>query len=382
MIQSKLSSIGTSIFAVMSKKAQQHNAINLSQGFPNFDCSQELINLVDKYMKKGCNQYAPIEGVMPLREKISEKIEKLHGRKYSPENEILVTAGATQAIYNTITALVREDDEVLIFEPAYDCYVPAIKLNGGRPIYVQLKHPDYYIDWEEVKHLISSRTKLIILNTPQNPSGAVLSVQDLEKLKKLVSGTNILILSDEVYEHIIFDDFEHQSIARFPDLAKRSIIVSSFGKTYHNTGWRMGYCLAPAEIMKELVKIHQYSVYNVNTPIQYALAEYMEKEDRYLELSEFYQEKRDFFLEQLEGSQYEIIPSQGTYFQLLDYSKLSNEKDKDFAERLIKEYGIASIPVSVFYHQKIDNKVLRFCFAKDNETLKKAAECLLKVKSL
>ncbi|HBF88840.1 MAG TPA: aminotransferase [Bacteroidales bacterium] len=379
MINSKFPEIGTSIFAVMSKLANEHNAINLSQGFPDFQCSPELINLVDKYMKKGYNQYAPMEGIMPLREMIAEKTEEIYSKKYNPEKEITITAGGTQALFSAITAFVREGDEVIVFEPAYDSYVPAIVMNGGRPIYIQLKHPYYDIDWDVVQRSISSRTRMIILNSPHNPSGAIFSAGDLEKLKKITTGSNIIILSDEVYEHIIFDGYEHQSVARFPQLAERSIIISSFGKTYHTTGWKMGYCLAPKELMKEFRKVHQFVVFAVNTPIQYAISEYLKNKDEYLQLGAFYQEKRDYFLKLLSGSKFTIRPSSGTYFQLLGYEKITNEKDNVFAERLTKEIGVASIPVSAFYHEKIQNNVLRFCFAKTNETLEKAAEKLIKL---
>ena len=380
ILPSKLPNVGTTIFAIMSNMADEHNAINLSRGFPDFNCSDKLISLVNKYMKKGYNQYAPIEGIMPLREAISKKTEELYSTKYNPETEITITGGATEAINAAITALVQDGDEVIVLEPAYDCYVPSIKLAGGQPIFTPLKEPTYHIDWDELQKNITPQTKMIILNTPQNPTGAILSAEDLEKLYKLIAGTNIIILSDEVYEHIIFDDYEHQSIARYPKLAERSIIISSFGKTFHVTGWRLGYCIAPENIMKEFRKVHQFSMYTVNTPIQYAIAEYLNDKDEYLNLGKFFQRKRDFFINGLKNSNFIVRPSLGTYFQLLDYSKISDEKDTVFAERLTKEYGVASIPVSVFYHDKIDNKVLRFCFAKKTDTLEKAVEKLLKLK--
>ena len=379
-LASKLPNIETTIFAVMSNLADEHNAINLSRGFPDFNCSPKLIKLVNKYMKKGFNQYCPIEGIMPLREAISRKTEELYSAKYNPETEITITSGATEAINAAITAFVQDDDQVIVIEPAYDCYVPAIKLAGGQPIFSPLKEPDYKIDWEELQSNITPKTKMIILNTPQNPTGAVFNAGDMEKLSRIIAGTNIIILSDEVYEHIIFDNLEHQSIARYPKLAERSIIISSFGKTFHVTGWRLGYCIAPENIMKEFRKVHQFSMYTVNTPIQYAIAEFLKDKDEYLKLGEFFQQKRDVFINGLKDSNFIIRPSQGTYFQLLDYSKISDEKDTVFAERLTKELGVASIPVSVFYHDKIDNKVLRFCFAKNNDTLEKAVEKLLKLK--
>jgi methionine transaminase len=379
MINSKLPNVGTTIFTIMSKMAEEYNAINLSQGFPDFEVSAELIELINKQMKSGKNQYAPMPGIMPLREIIAEKTNNLYSLKYNPETEITVTAGGTQAIYTAITAIIREDDEVIVFEPSYDCYVPAIELNGGRPIYIQLKQPDYAIDWNEVQKAINSRTKMIIINTPHNPTGSILAASDLERLSKITAGSNIVILSDEVYEHILFDGFEHQSVARFPKLAERSFIVSSFGKTFHATGWKVGYCVAPAVLMTEFRKVHQFLVFSVNTPIQYALAEFLQNENNYKGLEKFYQEKRDYFAKLLKGSKFGLRPANGTYFQLLDYSKISEEKEMAFAEYLTKKIGVASIPVSVFYHKAFDNKVLRFCFAKSNETLEKAAEKLMKI---
>lgn len=377
MFRSKLPNVGTSIFAIMSKMANDYGAINLSQGFPDFQCNEELVNLVNKYMKKGYNQYAPMQGLMTLREGIAEKTEELYSQKYNPDTEITLTAGATQALYTAITAVVEEGDEVIVFEPAYDSYVPVIELNGGKPVYIQLKAPDFKIDWDQVQKVVTSRTKLIIINSPHNPTGSTLTALDLERLKKIVSGTKIIILSDEVYEHIIFDNLDHQSIARFPKLAERSFIISSFGKTYHNTGWKIGYCVAPAHLMKEFRKVHQFVVFTVNTPIQYAFAEFIKRKEEYINLSSFYQKKRDYFNSLLKGSKFKIKPSNGTYFQLLDYSKIDSLNEVDYAEKLTKEYGIASIPVSVFYHKATENKVLRFCFAKSDETLEQAAEKLL-----
>ncbi|NOZ45534.1 MAG: aminotransferase class I/II-fold pyridoxal phosphate-dependent enzyme [Chlorobi bacterium] len=378
-VKSKLPNVGTSIFAVMSKMANEHNAINLSQGFPDFNCSDELISLVNQYMKKGFNQYAPMQGVIELREAISEKIEKQYSLYYNPDTEITITAGATQALYTAISAFVNEGDEVIVVEPAYDSYVPAILINGGKPVFIDMKMPDYQIDWEEMQLAINTQTKMIIINSPHNPTGSILSAQDIEKLNKIVSGTDIIILSDEVYEHIIFDGFEHQSIARYPKLAERSIIVSSFGKTYHTTGWKLGYCIAPENLMHEFRKIHQFVVYAANTPIQYAVAEFLKKEKLYLELGSFYKQKRDFFNNLVKGSRFKLKPAKGTYFQILDYSLISDEKDTVFAEKLTKENGIASVPVSVFNHDLEDHKLLRFCFAKSEETLEKAAEKLIKI---
>jgi len=381
MVRSKLPNVGTSIFAVMTEMANKYNALNLSQGFPDFNPPEKLVELVAKNMHKGFNQYAPMPGVMKLREKIAEKTEALYGRVYNPETEITITAGATEAIFTTITAFVQEGDEVIIFEPAYDSYAPVIKANGGSPVFVAVKLPEYKIDWEEVNKIVNARTRMIIINTPHNPSGSVLSPEGMEKLSKLVAGTKIMILADEVYEHIIFDGIEHQSIVKHPDLAERSIVISSFGKTYHATGWKMGYTLAPKEITTEIRKIHQFNVFAVNTPIQYAIAEYLDEKEAYLQLGEFYQGLRDEFLNHIKDTKFKFTPSKGTYFQLLDYSDISEEKDTDFAERLIKDFGIASIPVSAFYHDAFDAKVLRFCFAKSSDTLKKAAEILHKVSS-
>lgn len=378
-IKSKLPKSGTSIFAVMTALANEHLAINLAQGFPDFDVNPKLTELVNHYMKAGMNQYAPMPGVMKLREKIAAKTEELYSAVYDPDKEITIIPGATHGIFAIISAMIKEGDEVIVLEPCYDSYVPAIELNGGRAVYVELKQPDYKVDWNEVKKLINFHTKLIIINTPHNPSGSILSAQDMQKLEKLVKNTDIVIVSDEVYEHIIFDKVEHQSIARYPKLAERSFIVSSFGKTYHTTGWKMGYILAPSNLTVELRKAHQFIAFSTNTPIQYAVADYMDDKDAYMQLNAFYQEKRDYFRSLVKGSKFKLMPCQGSYFQLLQYSKITQEKDLDFAKRLTIDHKVASIPVSVFYHKKNDHNVLRFCFAKGNETLEKAAEKLLKI---
>lgn len=379
LISSKLPNIGTTIFTVMSKLAAENNAINLSQGFPDFNCNPELVELVNKYMLAGNNQYAPMAGVMSLRESIAAKMEEIYTAKYDPETEITITAGATQAIFTAISAIVREGDEVIIFEPAYDCYQPAIELNGGKTVYLQLKAPAYSIDWEEVKKVVNYRTKMIIINTPHNPTGSIMTAGDMAKLEKLVKGTDIVIVSDEVYEHIIFDGYEHQSVARFPKLAERSFIISSFGKTFHTTGWKIGYCVAPKNLMTEFRKVHQFMVFCCNTPIQHALAEFLKNKNNYTDLNKFYQNKRDYFINLIKGSKFKFEPATGTYFQLLRYNTISKEKDASFAVKLTKEFGIASIPISSFYHNAVDNKVLRFCFAKKEETLEKAAEILNKI---
>lgn len=379
VVTSKLPQTGTSVFAVMSQMAREHNAINLSQGFPDFPVSEHMVELVHKYMREGHNQYAPMPGLAWLREAIAEKTEFLYSAQYDPETEITVTAGATQAIFTAIMSLIREDDEVIVFEPAYDSYVPAIKLAGGVPICVQLKLPDYHIDWSEAKKVISGRTRMIIINSPHNPSGSILSAADMMQLEKLTKNSSILILSDEVYEHIIFDGREHQSVCRYPNLARRSLVMCSFGKTFHATGWKMGYCLAPANLMKEFRKTHQFVVFCVNTPVQYAIAEYLQNKDHYMHLGSFYQEKRDYFLQLIATSRFKVVPASGTYFQVLDYSRISEESEMDFATRLTREFGVASVPNSYFYNKPVNNQTLRFCFAKGNETLEKAAEILCRI---
>jgi len=379
-IKSKLPKTGTTIFTVMSALAAEQKAINLAQGFPDFSCSPKLIDLVHHYMKQGMNQYAPMPGVMKLREKIAEKTQALYSAVYNPDTEITITPGGTHALYAAITAFVGECDEVVVIEPCYDSYVPAILLNGGRPVFVELKYPDYKVDWNEVKKLITYKTKMIIINTPHNPTGVTLNAQDMMKLEKIVKNQDVIVLSDEVYEHILFDGLEHQSVARYPGLAERSIIVSSFGKTYHTTGWKMGYVVAPANLMVEFRKVHQFMCFSANTPVQHALADFIEDRSAYLELSAFYQAKRDYFQQLVKGSKFKLFPCEGSYFQLLGYQKITQEKDTDFAVRLTREHKVASIPTSVFYHKKTDNQVLRFCFAKEKETLEKAAEQLQKVK--
>lgn len=375
-ISSKLPRVGTTIFSTMSKLAMEHNAINLSQGFPDFECPQALVTAVNTAMKEGHNQYAPMPGVMRLREMIAEKTEELYGAKYNPETEITVTAGATQAIYTAISATIREGDEVIIFEPAYDCYEPAIELNGGKTIYLQLQAPDYTINWNEVKKRVNHHTRMIIINSPHNPCGSILTAEDMKTLEKITKNTEIIILADEVYEHIIFDGHRHESMAKYPNLASRSFIISSFGKTFHTTGWKVGYCIAPKELMTEFRKVHQFNVFCVNTPMQYGIAEFLKNKSHYNALGPFYQAKRDTFNKLLEGSRFSFVASPGTYFQLLSYERITKEKDADYAIRLIKENGLASIPISVFYHKPIFDNMLRFCFAKRDETLEKAAAIL------
>ena len=378
-IASKLPHVGTTIFTVMSRLAQEHNAINLSQGFPDFDCAKELRALVTKYFNAGLNQYPPMAGVMRLRERIAEKVEALYGTRYDPEHEVTVTPGATYGIFTAIATMVRPGDEVILFEPAYDSYVPSIEVNGGVPVFVQLRYPDYSIEWQRVQQAITPKTRMILINTPNNPTASVFSGEDMRMLEGMLRGTDIVVVSDEVYEHIVFDGHQHQSVARFPGLAERSFVVSSFGKTYHVTGWKMGYVLAPRELTTEFRKVHQFNVFVTNGPLQHALAEYMENKDAYLSLAAFYQKKRDFFLKGVQASRFKPLPSRGTFFQNLAYDAVSDERDMDLAIRLTKERGVASIPVSVFYRQPPDHKVLRFCFAKSEETLARGAEILCKI---
>jgi methionine aminotransferase len=378
-IASKLPNVGTTIFTVMSRLAQEHNAINLSQGFPDFDCAKALRDLVTKYINAGLNQYPPMAGVMRLRERIAEKVEALYGTKYDPEHEVTVTPGATYGIFNAVATLIRHGDEVILFEPAYDSYAPSVEVSGGVPVYVQLRYPDYSIDWQQVQRAITPKTRMIIINTPNNPTASVFSGEDMRMLEGMLRGTDIVVVSDEVYEHIVFDGHRHQSVARFPGLAERSFVVSSFGKTYHVTGWKMGYVLAPRELTSEFRKVHQFNVFVTNGPLQYALAEYMENRDAYLSLAAFYQKKRDFFLQGVQASRFKPLPSRGTFFQNLAYDAVSDERDTDLAIRLTKERGIASIPVSAFYREPPPHRVLRFCFAKSEETLARGAEILCKI---
>jgi len=334
---------------------------------------------VSEAMKKGLNQYAPMPGIFSLREAISEKIYNLYGVKYNPDTEITVTAGATQAIFTIIAAFIHKNDEVIIFTPAYDCYEPSVEMFGAKVHSVALKAPDYKTNWEEVKSLVNSKTKMIIINTPHNPTGSIFQAEDLLALQKIVAETDIIVLSDEVYEHIIFDGEAHQSVALYPDLVQRSFIVKSFGKTFHHTGWKTGYVAAPDYLMAEFRKAHQFNVFCVNHPIQVGLATFLKSPDNYLGLPDFYQQKRDYFLDLIKDSRFQFSPAKGTYFQLLSYKKISNEGDYDFAVRLTKEHKIASIPISVFYKDTYDAKMLRFCFAKTNETLEQAAAILNKI---
>lgn len=378
-LNSKLPNTGPSIFAVMSGLAIEHKAINLSQGFPDFPISEELIDRVTYYMKEGFNQYAPMPGVVALRKSISDMFEENHNSYYDPETEITITAGATQALFTAISAFINKGDEAIILEPAYDSYAPAVELNGGRVKRSKLLFPEYKINREEIAALVTGKTRLLIINSPHNPTGSLLEKQDMEFIQKLCKGTDIIIISDEVYEHLIFEKHQHESACRFEDLKKRSIVIGSFGKTFHATGWKTGFAIAPEYLMKEFRKVHQFLVFASNTPIQYAIADYIKKPENYDYLGEFFQSKRDIFVNALAGSRFKPLTCLGTYFQLLDYSQISNEKELDFAKRLTIEHGIASVPVSPFYKYGEENQSLRFCFAKEESTLLKAAEILCKI---
>ncbi|TVZ16239.1 methionine aminotransferase [Maribacter sp. MAR_2009_72] len=373
---SKLPKVETTIFTTVGNLARKYNAIDLSQGFPNFEADRTLMSLVNDAMQHGHNQYAPMQGYYGLREVISEKIEQLHVHCYSPEREITITVGATQAIFTAITAFIHKGDEVIVIKPAYDCYEPAIRLNGGIPVYLQLNAPDYKIDWHLFRQKLTDKTKMVIINTPHNPSGTILSKRDMEQLEAILKPTNVILLSDEVYEHIIFDGADHESASRFPGLANRTFVCASFGKTFHVTGWKMGYCAAPESLMAEFRKVHQFAVFCVDHPVQCAMATYLKNASHYLGLNDFYQKKRDFFLDGIKSSKFKYKPSQGTYFQLLQYTPLTKERDEVLAERLIIENGLASIPISSFNVANRNDYMLRFCFAKKKETLEKAAEIL------
>lgn len=378
-LNSKLPGIGTTIFTVMSQLANQYQAINLSQGFPDYECSPELVELVNRYMKTGHNQYAPMAGVLSLRERISEKQEKLHNAKYDPQNEITITAGGTQAIFASVACVIRPGDEVIIFEPAYDSYAPSVNLFGGIVRSIELSAPDYTTNWPDVEKLINEKTRMIILNTPNNPTGKTLTESDLSELIRITRDKDILLISDEVYEHLVYDGKQHLSISGFPELKEKSFITASFGKLFHTTGWKVGYCLAPQWLMSEFRKVHQYEVFSVNSAVQYAIADFMENERNYLDVSDFFQAKKDFFYNLMKETRFDLLPCYGSYFQSVQYSRISDEKDTDLAMRIIKEFGVAGIPVSAFYSKGTDHKVLRFCFAKKQETLEKAVSKLAKV---
>ncbi|WP_437589647.1 methionine aminotransferase [Sorangium sp. So ce1000] len=378
-LPSKLPSTGVSIFTVMTRLANEHGAINLSQGFPDFDCAPELVEAVARHMRAGHNQYAPMQGVLALREALAMKIERLYGRRYDPAAEITITSGATEGIFSTITAFVRPGDEVILFQPCYDSYAPAVLLNGGTPVFVTLRFPDYRVDWDEVRRALTPRTRLLLINSPHNPTGTMLSADDMRELARVLEGTDALVVGDEVYEHILFDGRRHESLARYPELADRSVVISSFGKTYHTTGWKVGYCAAPRPLSAEIQRVHQFVTFAVNAAIQLAYAEIVARDPLAADLAPFYQAKRDRFLKLIEGSRLRPLPCEGTYFQLVDYSEITTERDADFALRLIREHGVASIPISPFLSGVEPGPVLRFCFAKRDETLERAAERLRRV---
>ena len=376
---SKLPGTTNSIFSAMSQLAAEHNAINLSQGFPDYDCDPKLITLVTDAMKNGHNQYAPMTGIPSLRELVTDKVNRLYGSDYHPEKEITITAGGTEAIFTALTACIQPGDEVIIFEPAYDCYAPTIRMLGGLVKSYEMAAPDYDIDWEMVKKLFTASTKMIILNSPHNPTGIILKDEDVQALIKLTKNTDVLILSDEVYEHLVYDGAQHKSLALYPELRERAFIVASFGKLLHATGWKIGYCLAPQNLMKEFRKIHQFNVFSVNTPMQVGIANYLKDAATYTGLAEFFQQKRDLFRTLLSETKFKLLPCKGSYFQCVSYGHFSEEKDTDLAKRLITDFGVASIPVSAFYIRNTDHHVLRFCFAKKQDTLEKSVERLMKL---
>ncbi|RMB58063.1 aminotransferase class I/II-fold pyridoxal phosphate-dependent enzyme [Dokdonia sinensis] len=378
-LDSKLPNVGTTIFTVMSKMAHDHAAINLAQGFPGFASDTKLQKLVSKAMEEGHNQYAPMQGVYSLRKRITNKLNSLYGSDYHPETDVTVTAGATQAIYTIVSAFIRPDDEVIILKPAYDCYEPAVQVNGGKVVPIQLKAPAYKVDWLAVQNAITPKTKMLFINTPHNPTGTILDKKDMLELQQILDGTDIILVSDEVYQHIVFDGKQHESVARYPELVRRSFITASFGKTFHNTGWKMGYTVAPKELMQEFQKVHQFNVFSVHHPSQKAFAEYLREPSHYLGLNDFYQCKRDVFLEAVQGSRFNATPSAGTYFQMLGFSEITDESDTTFAERLTKEFKVASIPTSVFNLRQQDFKMLRFCFAKDDDVLRRAGAILCEI---
>ena len=378
-IASRLPQVGTTIFTVMSALAQQHGALNLSQGFPDFDAPADLLALLDEATRAGHNQYAPMTGLPVLREAIAEKVQALYGASYDVDTEITVTAGATQALFTAIAALVHPGDEVIAFAPAYDSYAPSVELQGGKVVYATLSQPDWRPDWDEVARLITPRTRMVIINTPHNPTGSVWTADDMARLEALLQGTDIVVLSDEVYEHMVFDQARHESVLRYPGLAERSVVVSSFGKTYHITGWKVAYCLAPRALMAEFRKAHQFIVFTVHAPSQVALAAFMKRPGWYDQLKALYQGKRDIFRQALAGSRFELLPCQGTYFQCVRYGAISDEGDRAFVARLVTEHGVAAIPVSAFYPDGRDDGVIRFCFAKSAATLEKALERLIRL---
>lgn len=378
-LRSRLPDVGTTIFTVMSRLAADVGAINLSQGFPDFDCDPELVEAVARHMRAGRNQYAPMQGVLPLREAISTKYEALYGRRYDPESEVTVTSGGTEAIFDAVAAVVHPGDEVIMLEPCYDSYVPAAVLNGGVPRIVSMKPRTYEIDWDAVRKAVTVRTRLLMINSPHNPTGAVITPADIRELQSLVRDTGLYIVSDEVYEHIIFDGVRHESMARYEDLAAHAFVIGSFGKTFHTTGWKIGYAVAPAQLTTEFRKVHQFVTFSTITPVQYGIADFLADHGRLTDLAPFYQRKRDLFLDLMKESRFKPLKCRGSYFQLMDYAGITDEADADFAIRLTKEHGVASIPTSPFLYHQPAPKILRFCFAKKDETLERAAERLRRI---
>jgi methionine transaminase len=379
-IETKLPKVGTTIFTVMSQLAAEHKAVNLGQGFPDFDGPERLRQALTRAMAEGKNQYSAMAGIPKLREQIALKTERLYGHRVNPDTEVTVTSGATEALFNAIALLVRPGDEVVVLDPCYDCYEPAIELNGGRAVHVPLTLPDFSVDWQRVNDACTSRTRAIIVNTPHNPSGAVFSTADLDALAEIARRHDIAVISDEVYEHIVFDGHAHQSVLRHPELVERSFVISSFGKTYHCTGWKVGYCIAPAAMSNEFRKVHQYVTFCTFQPAQWALAEILEADPQhYLDLPAFYQSKRDRFRELMATSRFDLLPVAGAYFQIVDYSRISDRDDLSFCEWLTREHGVAAIPVSAFYETPPEMRLIRFCFAKTDPTLVLAAEKLAKV---
>lgn len=375
---SKLPHVGTTIFSVMSALATEKNAVNLGQGFPDFGCDPDLITAVNEAMQAGHNQYAPMPGAMVLREAIAETIRATYGRSYDPATEVTVTAGATQAILSAILCCVHPGDEVIVIEPAYDSYVPAIELAGGTPVFVQMELDEtgYHVPWKKVAAAVTGKTRLLMINSPHNPTGTILRAEDIIALEAIVADTSILVLSDEVYEYMVYDGQRHESVTRYPHLAERSFVVSSFGKTYHVTGWKVGYIVAPAALMAEFRKVHQFNVFSVNTPMQHGIANYMLSSRSHLDLSALYQRKRDLFRKGLEASSFRLLPSDGTYFQCVDYRDVSDLPEAEFAKWLVNKAGVAAIPISAFYHQPHESGIIRFCYAKKDATLHQALDKL------
>jgi methionine aminotransferase len=379
MIRSKLPDTGVTIFTTMSRLALEHGAINLSQGFPDFNCAPELVEAVARYMRDGHNQYAPMAGVPELREALAFKIERLYGRRYDPMTEITVTGGATEALFATLTALVHPGDEVVLLQPAYDSYAPAVRLSGGTPVFVTLRAPDYRVDWDEVRRAITARTRAIVINSPHNPTGTTLGTDDMAGLTRALEGSDAIVVSDEAYEHIVFDGARHESLARHPALADRGVVIGSFGKTFHATGWKVGWAAAPRALSAEVQSIHQWVTFAVNGAVQLAYAEFIRQDPECRTVAAFYQRKRDLFRSLLAGSRFTLLPCKGTFFQMVDYSSITSERDADFAMRLLKEHGVASIPPSSFLQGVDSGPMLRFCFAKLDETLERAAARLRQV---